>query len=100
MEFTASWSGEIAKTAWRKREITVDEHDLRRLCLDNSIDYDKLSYREAFELLEAQGNMLLLMELITSFPEQFTEPEYKQQAVAFSSKLTTKAVAIKLKQDA
>lgn len=98
MHFTASWSGEIAKTAWRKREISLDESDLRRVCLDYDIDYDTLTSRDAFEVLESYGNMLLTVELITRFPEQFGSPEYAQEAASLTSQLKAKVNAIRIRQ--
>lgn len=75
MQVRLGWSGEIESNLWRKTDVELDETDVYRLLVeaevfaagsDESQDImDKLPTKIAFQLLQAEAEILLMRKLVT-----------------------------------
>lgn len=95
MRVRAGWSGEMANQSWRKADVDCDESDLLRLSVEHGFDTAKLTVAQAYKLLEAEANQLLIAQLITRFGPQFNRPEYIQEFESYKASLAAAVTEIK-----
>jgi len=78
MQILVGWSGETANANWRRVDLTLDETDFRRLCLEYGIPVESIQdapVSKIFGLLEIEAQRLLMAELIMRFPSTFKTDE-------------------------
>jgi len=63
------WSGEIRPNIWAKVSVEVDDGDLHRMLAVAGLleRVEALSVAEAFQLLDAESELLLLAKLMTRY---------------------------------
>lgn len=98
MKVRAAWSGEMANQSWRKADVDCDESDLLRLGFEYGFDAHRLTNSQAYKLLEAEANRLLLAQLITRFGTQFSGPEYQAEFKGYQESLMRAVAEVKQAQ--
>jgi hypothetical protein len=94
MRIRAGWSGEMANQSWRKADVDCDESDLQRLANEHGFDVARLTNAQAYQLLEAEANRLLIGQLIARFPP-FNTPEYQAEFRSYHEALMAQVAAVK-----
>lgn len=85
MRVRAGWSGEMANGSWRKADVDCDETDLLRLAQECGFAAPALTNAQAYQLLEAEANRLLVSQLITRFGATFQTPEYLAEFASYNA---------------
>lgn len=89
MHVRTGWSGEVEPNVWRKVDVELEEADLQRLMLEQSLPYDfheRLPVPVAFELLQAHAEILLLRKLTTlGYPTDKAIARIKELAEGMAS---------------
>lgn len=101
MQVRVGNSVEMADGSWRKQDITLDEDDLFRLLEEANCDVGQtnISSQEAFQILEAEAQRLLLAMMITRYSTMMRSSENIAQVEAYKTQRDSLLNALRKKAE-